>query len=139
MQSNKQAADLGEQVPTVLVVEDEVLVRTAAAKYLRDNGFKVLEAVTADEAVEMLRAVPEVHAVFSDVKLPGHHSGVDLAEIILRDYRHIKILLTSAVAPFPEVQGITLLRKPYFLFEVERRLRSILGMPFPDESPSNGP
>ena len=70
-----------------------------------------------------------MHAVFSDVKLPGNHSGVDLAEIIRRDYRHIKVLLTSAVAPFAEVEGVTLLRKPYFLLEVERQLRSMLRIP----------
>ncbi len=81
----------------------------------------------------MLLAVPRVQAVFADVKLPGRHTGPDLAEIIRREYRHVKILLTSGVAPFPEVEGVTLLRKPYFLFEVERRLRSMLGMPFPGD------
>ena len=128
MQSDKHTANLGKQDPTVLIVEDEVLVRSAMAKYLRDYGFEVLEAVTAAEALEMLRAVPHVQVVFSDVKMPGTLSGADLAEIMRRDYQHIKVLLTSAVTPFPEIQGVTLLRKPYFLFEVERRLRSILGM-----------
>jgi CheY-like chemotaxis protein len=137
MQNSEHAADRDDPVRTVLIVEDEVLVRTAAAKYLRDYGFKVLEAVTADEALEMLRATPDVDAVFSDVKTPGHHSGVDLAVAIRRDYRHIKVLLTSAVAPFPEIQGVTLLKKPYFLFEVERHLRSMLGMPLPSDSPSD--
>lgn len=125
------AANFGKQIPIVLIVEDEVLVRTAAARYLRNCGFEVLEAVTADEALEMLRATSRVHAVFSDVKLPGNHSGVDLAKIIWRNYQHIKVLLTSGVSPFPEVEGVTLLRKPYFLFEVERQLRSMLGVPLP--------
>lgn len=137
MPSSKRAADLSKQTPTVLIVEDEVLVRTAAAKYLRDYGFNVLEAVTADQALELLRAVPDVNAVFSDVKLPGNHSGVDLAEAIRRDFRHIKVLLTTAITPFPQVQGVALLKKPYFLFEVERRLRSMLDMPLPSESSSN--
>jgi CheY-like chemotaxis protein len=128
MQS-ESAAYVGKQAPTILIVEDEVLILTATARYLRDCGFEVLEAVTADEALEILRATPRVQAVFSDVKLPGYYSGVDLAQILQRDYRDIKILLTSAVAPFPEIQGVTLLRKPYFLFEVERRLWSMLGMP----------
>ncbi len=47
MQSNKQTVDLGKQAPTVLIVEDEVLVRAAVAKYLREYGFEVLEAVAA--------------------------------------------------------------------------------------------
>lgn len=131
MQSNKHVANPGGLVPTVLIVEDEVLVRTATAKYLRDYGFEILEAVTADQALELLRAGLRVQAVFTDVKLPGSRSGADLAEIIRMDYRHIKVLLTSGVAPFPEVEGVTLLRKPYFLFDVERQLRLMLGMPFP--------
>lgn len=135
MQNSKHTEYPDRRAPTVLIVEDEILVRAAAARYLRAYGFEVVEAVTADEALELLRAAPDVRAVFSDVKLPGKHNGIDLAATIRRDYPHIRILLTSAVAPFPEVKGVTLLRKPYFLFEVERQLRSLLGMPIPGDRP----
>ena len=113
---------------TVLVVEDAVLIRAATSSYLRRCGLEVVEAVNADEALELLRASDDIQAVFADVKLPGQRSGADLAHIIRDDYPKVKVLLTSGVAPFPDVEGVVLLRKPYFPFEVERRLKSMLGL-----------
>ena len=43
---------------TILLVEDEVLVRMPIAQYLRDCGYKVVEAVNADEAMRSARLVP---------------------------------------------------------------------------------
>jgi CheY-like chemotaxis protein len=117
-----------ERTPTLLLVEDEVLVRAATAKYLRECGFAVIEAVDADQALEIIRANGAVEAVFADVKLPGRLSGADLAVTVREDHPTVKVLLTSGVAPFPEVDGVFLLKKPYFLFEVERRLKSMLGL-----------
>lgn len=113
---------------TVLVVEDEILVRIATSRYLRDVGFDVIEAVSADEAVDVLRAGPRVHAVFADVKLPGTLNGAELAQMVRRDHRQVKVLLTSGVTPFPEIEGVQLLKKPYFLFDVERALKSMLSL-----------
>jgi CheY-like chemotaxis protein len=114
--------------PTLLVVEDEVLVRAATAKYLRECGFVVIEAVDADQALDIVRANGLVEAVFADVKLPGRLSGADLAVTVREEHPTVKVLLTSGVAPFAEVEGVFLLKKPYFLFEVERRLKSMLGL-----------
>ena len=117
----------GEPSPTVLVVEDAVLVRAATSGYLRKCGFEVVEAVSAEEAIELLAARSDIKVVFADVKLPGR-SGADLAHVVGGDYPKVKVLLTSGVAPFPDVEGISLLKKPYRPFEVEQRLKSMLGM-----------
>ena len=111
----------------ILIVEDDVLIRAAAAQYLRGAGFEVLEAVSVEQALELLRAGP-VKAVFADVKLPGTQSGLDLMRIVQADFPKAKVLLTSGVVKADEIttEGITLLRKPYFLFEVERHLRALL-------------
>jgi DNA-binding NtrC family response regulator len=111
----------------ILIVEDDVLIRAAAAQYLRGAGFEVLEAVSVEQALELLRAGP-VKAVFADVKLPGTQSGLDLMRIVQADFPKAKVLLTSGVVKADEVttEGITLLRKPYFLFEVERHLRALI-------------
>ena len=112
----------------ILIVEDDVLIRAAAAQYLRGAGFEVLEAISVDQALELLRAGP-VRAVFTDVKLPGSQSGLDLMRIVQTEFPKTKVLLTSGVVKANEVtlEGVTLLRKPYFLFEVERHLRALLG------------
>ncbi|MEA2816833.1 MAG: hypothetical protein QOI93_4534, partial [Rhodospirillaceae bacterium] len=61
--------------PTILVVEDEILVRTVIAAYLRDCGFDVVEAGNADEAVRVLEAGIRIDIVFSDVNMPGSLDG----------------------------------------------------------------
>jgi len=115
--------------PTILVVEDDVLVRTALAQYLRETGLSVLEAVHVEEAVAILGANPSVQAIFSDVRLPGPRNGLDLARLVRAEYPHVKVLLTSGVLPLPEVKDVAFLRKPYFLFDVERRLKEMIGAP----------
>jgi len=51
------------------VVEDEVLVRMAVSEYLRECGFRVVEAGSADEAIDILKSDTIVHIVFSDVHM----------------------------------------------------------------------
>lgn len=121
------SAPAGGLVAKILIVEDDVLIRAAASQYLRGAGFEVLEAVSVEQALELLRAQP-VQAVFTDVKLSGSQSGLDLMRVVRRDFPAAKVLLTSGVVKADEVtlDGTTLLRKPYFLFEVERHLRALL-------------
>ena len=114
--------------PIVLIVEDDVLIRAAAAQYLRGAGFDVLEAVNVDEAVQILRSTADLKVVFSDVKLAGPRSGFDLLEIIRQDFPTVRVLFTSGVVPAEEVSrtGIPFVRKPYFLFEIERHIKTLL-------------
>src|SRR5258707_15324003 len=81
--------------PTILVVEDEVLVRIAAAEHLRAAGYAVIEAADAAEAVRLMGAAPSIDLVFSDVDMPGAMDGNGLRAWILRERPHIKVLLTS--------------------------------------------
>jgi CheY-like chemotaxis protein len=117
-------------LPRILVVEDDVLVRVAAAQYLRGRGFPVLEAVNVDEAIDILRADSLVRVVFSDIRLPGSRDGAELAQLIRRDFPKVQVLLTSGVSPFPELEsGVTLIKKPYFLVDIEQHVRSLLSRP----------
>jgi CheY-like chemotaxis protein len=119
-----------QQASRILVVEDDVLVRMGAAHYLRGCGFTVLEAVDVGEALDILAADNLVRVVFSDVKVPGPRNGLDLAHAILADHPNVRVLLTSGVSPSPNaVPGVTLLKKPYFLYDIERRIRSLMGSP----------
>jgi CheY-like chemotaxis protein len=114
--------------PVILVVEDDVLIRAATAQYLRGSGFDVVEAVSVEEAVTILQATKSVQVVFTDVKLSGTQTGFDLSEIIQRDYPNTGVLFTSGVVQEGDAsaKGITFIRKPYFLFEVERHIRALL-------------
>ena len=114
--------------PTILVVEDDVLVRNLAAAYLRDGGFAVIEANSADEAIRVLQADVKVDIVFSDVNMPGSMDGVGLAQWVRRERPWLKVILTSGAARTAKEAGdhCPILAKPYDHGELERRIRSLL-------------
>ena len=64
----------------LLLVEDDVLVRTTVAMMLEDEGFHVVEAATADEAQSLIRGGLETSAMVTDVDLGTGPSGPDLAD-----------------------------------------------------------
>jgi len=79
----------------VLVVEDEPLVRMGIVDYLEDQGFTVLEAAGADEAVDMLVRNPSVQLLFTDIDMPGGMDGLKLAAAVRKRWPPIKIVVTS--------------------------------------------
>ena len=107
----------------VLVVEDEVVLRMAVSAHLRDAGFVVIEAVDAEEAVELLRANHKIQLVFSDITMPGTMDGDMLAEWISERYPEIRILLTSGITQRGQQPFIA---KPYSFIELERRIEKML-------------
>ena len=116
---------------TVLIVEDEVLIRMAVADYLRDCGYRVVEAGNGDEAVSLLKTDAEVDVVFSDVNLPGGINGFALAQWIRRERPGLRTILTSGIVRAArEAHDLCeegpLVEKPYDHREVERRIRSLL-------------
>ncbi|WP_454714428.1 response regulator [Caulobacter segnis] len=98
---------------TVLVVEDEPLVRMSAAEALRDEGFTVYEAADATEALEVMEDHQEVGVVFTDIDMPGM-SGLELADEIHRRRPTVRCLLTSGRAR-RLAAGDPFLPKPYSL------------------------
>ena len=117
----------GRAKPTILVVEDVVLVRLVAADQLRQQGFEVVEASSADEAMRLLNAGVPIDLVFSDVHLPGSSlDGFELARWIGDKKPKVKVLLTSGQVPSPGPGGEVLLVKPYKYPELIQRLRALL-------------
>ncbi len=67
------------QSPSILIVEDEAILRLQAVLIFEDAGFTVFEADNADTALRMLEAHRDVQVVFTDVQMPGPFDGLDLA------------------------------------------------------------
>lgn len=113
--------------PTVLIVEDEVLVRGLAAEHMRDAGFHVVEATNAAEAVDILQSSEPVDLVFTDIAMPGIMNGVMLARWIYLHRPDVRVVLASGS---PEraraLPNERLFLKPYVLDEVEAHIRDIL-------------
>lgn len=80
---------------TVLVVEDEVLIRMNISQYLRECGYRVIEAVSADEALEVLQSAHEVNIVLTDVQMPGSMDGFGLAKWIRANRRDLQVIMVG--------------------------------------------
>ena len=115
---------------TILIVEDEVLVRLDIASYLRSKDFTVLEAGTAQEAIELLNADPNIDLVFSDVSMPGSLNGIELARWIRASKSKVRVLLTSGTADNIQIASRenVVVEKPYHPSDVEMNIRRLLGV-----------
>ena len=80
---------------TVLLVEDEAVVRSMTRQMLRRDGWNVIEAGSGDEALQLLESmVTPIDALVSDVVMPGI-SGVKLADIVMDRYPKVRVVLLS--------------------------------------------
>jgi DNA-binding NtrC family response regulator len=115
------------RLSTILVVEDDILTRLAAADHLRDGGYRVLEAADAEEARTLLRAAEPIEIVFSDVNMPGM-GGIRLAHWIAKEFPDVKVVLTSGdLTNAPAARGVAhYLEKPYDLDTVGRLIKRLL-------------
>ena len=124
--SNGPSVPKGSHLPSVLVVEDDYLVRAVAVAHLQECGFSIVEAQTADEAMLILQEDRSIAAVFSDVQMPGRMDGIGLAQWLARKCPKIKVLLTSGRMDPNAPREWRFLAKPYKLEEMERVLRNLL-------------
>jgi two-component sensor histidine kinase/CheY-like chemotaxis protein len=81
--------------PTVLVVEDEMVLRMRAVDIVEDAGFNSVEAVNADEALSILESRSDISVLFTDIQMPGSLDGLKLAHAVHKRWPAIKIILVS--------------------------------------------
>jgi two-component sensor histidine kinase/FixJ family two-component response regulator len=79
----------------VLVVEDELMLRMRAVDIVQDAGFEPIEAVSADQAIEILESRDDISVLFTDIQMPGSMDGLKLAHVAHMRWPHIKIILVS--------------------------------------------
>ena len=87
---------------TVLVVEDDEVLRMCAAEVVADAGFTPVEAANADEAVAILESRSDIALVFTDIQMPGSMDGLELARTVHDRWPAIKIILVSGRAELSE-------------------------------------
>jgi putative nucleotidyltransferase with HDIG domain len=83
-----------EQQTTILVVDDDASVRHVISTVLREEGYSVRAAASAEQALELLRASGEVPTVLSDLKMPGH-DGIWLLDQILQRHPHAAVVMLT--------------------------------------------
>ncbi|WP_309602942.1 HWE histidine kinase domain-containing protein [Sphingomonas sp.] len=81
--------------PIVLVVEDEMVLRMRAVDIVEDAGFVPIEAISADQAIQILESRDDISLLFTDIQMPGSMDGLKLAHATHTRWPHIKIILVS--------------------------------------------
>jgi PAS domain S-box-containing protein len=116
---------------TVLLVEDEPLVRMYGSEALGELGYVVLEASDGHEALRTLDAHPEITLLFTDVGLPGGMNGRRLAEEARARMPSLKVLFATGYAKDAVVHngvlatGVELLEKPYTIESLAKKLKQM--------------
>jgi PAS domain S-box-containing protein len=105
---------------TILVVEDEQLVRELVCNLLRGYGYRILEAASGDRALDVWREHKDKIALLvTDVVMPGQVNGRELAEKLWAERPDLKVILTSGYSTdvvgkdWVEGHGLNYLQKPY--------------------------
>jgi CheY-like chemotaxis protein len=106
--------DAAPSDPSVLVVEDEVVVRALLADELRAAALTVVEAANADEAWAYLQSGGRADLMLSDVRMPGSMDGIELRRRVRAAFPEIKIVITSGnIGPAIPGEVDAFLPKPY--------------------------
>lgn len=113
---------------TVLVVEDESLLRELIVQELADAGFEVIEADTGERAIAILNAGRPIDVLFTDIRLPGQVDGWQIARHARHHRPEIPVIYASGYTldRSAQVPDSLYLGKPYrtesVVVEIERCL-----------------
>ena len=118
---------------TVLLVEDEEVVRATVREGLQQLGYTVLEADRPSSAIALSRGhTGRIHVVVSDVVMP-EMSGNRLAARILAERHDTRVIYLSGYAPdsfedelVPQGDSLVFLQKPVLVRELARKIREVL-------------
>jgi DNA-binding NtrC family response regulator len=79
----------------ILVVDDDQLVRQLVAEIFTDEGFRVIQAARATEALTLLETRRNIRLLFTDIQMPGKPDGLGLLEIVHTRWPHILLMVAS--------------------------------------------
>lgn len=116
-------------MPTVLIVEDEILVRDMVAEELVEAGFQVVHVGSADLAIAVLEARQDIHLLFTDIDMPGSMDGLKLAAAVRDRWPPVHIIITTGKArPMTIPANALFIPKPYLTKNVVTAMRTFENM-----------
>ncbi len=120
---------------TILLVEDDLFVRSSVQNALSSVGYRVLEAATGAEALGMWKQYGnEIHLLLTDLVLPGGITGKEIAERLLQQNPNLKVIYSSGYSAeiagkhIPLEEGINFLAKPFEARKLAQTVRKRLDM-----------
>jgi DNA-binding NtrC family response regulator len=114
---------------TVLVVEDDEILRMCTANFVADAGFIPVEAANADEAVAILESRSDIALVFTDIQMPGSMDGLGLARTVHDRWPAIKIILVSGQVGMSECErpvNSRFFQKPFAIRQMIEGLQDMI-------------
>jgi CheY-like chemotaxis protein len=118
---------------TILVVEDDALVRRYVTAQLESLGYTTIAAADGAAALALVDRGAQFDLLFTDVIMPGGMNGRQLAECVLMRRPGVNVLYTSGYTENAIVHhgrldpGVALLNKPYRKSDLARKIREALG------------
>lgn len=92
--------------PCILIVEADLVVRHSLAEYLRQCGYRVIEAIDTDEAAKLLTtATVSIDIVLADARSPGRLDGFGLARWIRERMAGAKVILAASLEKVADEAG----------------------------------
>lgn len=101
---------------SILIVDDEPLIRIDVADFFTARGFEVFEAERADHAIAMLEKNPTIRVVLTDVQMPGSMDGLRLAHVIRGRWPPTLLVIVSGAVPLSPAElpsHATFIAKPF--------------------------
>jgi DNA-binding response OmpR family regulator len=134
MAENSNESGTGKSTPkTIMVVDADILARMAVADYLRECGYKVIEAVSGAEVHQVLAAGNPVDVLLIDVLLHASEDGFALGRAIRSERPEIQVIMTTSAGKLADKAGELCddgpLVKPFHPQELMRRIQRLRAGP----------
>ena len=116
------------QPATILVVEDDPILRFTLSMELRQDGFQVREARNTDEAETVLETGATVNLMVTDIEMPGERDGIALAKSVRAFHPSIRVIVASGTVPDSSIATVAdaFFGKPYDIDRLVQRIRALL-------------
>jgi CheY-like chemotaxis protein len=113
---------------TILIADDDVILRTVVAGQLREEGYTVVETSNAEEVLLVLRTGIPVDLLFTDVRMPGTLDGIALARLLRAEFPDVKVMIASGNVAATEVDTTIdgFISKPYHVRQLLEHIKSLL-------------
>jgi len=121
--------EIAKTQTTVLIVEDEVIIRMSAVATLEDAGFGILEAGNSAEALLLLLKHQEIGVLMTDVRMAGEMDGLDLVDCVQRFHPAIRSIVVSGNASAREAHdagAFAFLSKPYLAHSLVQAVQKLI-------------
>ncbi|WP_232630958.1 response regulator [Methylobacterium sp. Leaf118] len=115
--------------PVILIVEDEALTIMDLGDVLEDGGYETVQCASAERALSILQARPDICGLVTDVELSGRVNGFELANSVAQARPELPILIVSGrAAPDPERMpaGAQFIARPCAGEDILARLKGIM-------------